>query len=201
VLRAATEINWFDEFSRRWGRQLLWVGGWSFAPLPKLLPRLHQWLLVASIIPLAVRMLRSRPRDLGFAAFCILACLGVAAGQAVHMAQSKGALGFVATPVWYAAIALPWLFVGLVWSWNIHERLRRIATATFFGLLLVSEIVGVFFVWLPTFADSYDSTLVVERCSVLAGGKVLFSVGVIGFVAGWIATCFALRSALKKETV
>jgi len=139
-------------------------------------------LLVASIIPLALRLARGGPRDWGLAAFCILACVGVAAGQAVHMAQSKAALGFVGTPVWYAAIALPWLFVGLVWSWNFDERLRRIATTSFFALLLVSEIVGVFFSWLPTVADSYDPLVVFERCSMLAGGNVLFTVGASGFL-------------------
>lgn len=200
VVRAATQINWFDEFSRRWGRQLLWVGGWSFAPLPKFLPRLHQWILAASIIPLILRLSRGGPRHRGFAAFCLLACLGIAAGQAIHMAQSKAALGFVATPAWYAVIALPWLFAGLAWSWRLNERLWRIATTLFFGLLLSSEIVGVFFVWLPTFADSHDPAITIQRCSILAGGKALFALGVVGFVLGWAAACLALKSALRRET-
>jgi hypothetical protein len=200
LLRAAAEINWFDEFSRRWGRQLLWVGGWSFAPLPKLLPRLHQWLLVASIIPLVIRLVRGGPRDRGFAAFCILACVGIATGQAIHMAQSKAALGFVATPAWYAVIALPMLLVGLAWSWNVNERVRQIAITTFFMPLLVSELIGVFFAWLPTFAGSHDPATVFERCSILAGGKVLFVVGAAGFIIGWIAAILALRSSLRKET-
>jgi len=116
------------------------------------------------------------------------------------MAQSKAALGFVATPAWYAAIVLPWLFAGLAWSWNIDQRLQRIATAAFFALLLISEAVGVFFAWLPTFADSRDPALVVERCSSLAGGRALFTVGVAGFLAGWIAACAALLATFRKET-
>jgi hypothetical protein len=41
---------------------------------------------------------------------------------------------------------------------------------------------------------------VFERCSILAGGKVLFVVGAAGFIIGWIAAILALRSSLRKET-
>ena len=200
VWRAALSTQWFDEFARRWGRQMLWVGGWSFAPLPKILPRLHQWILIASLVPLAIRLWRRELRDWNFAAFCVLACLGVAAGQALHMAQSKAALGFVATPAWYAVIALPWLLAGLVWSWGIYERLPSAATTAFFALLLSAEVVGVFFNWLPTFADSADLAVVVDRCSRLAGGKPLFVLGCAAFVVGWAAATAALTKALRRGT-
>jgi len=200
VWKSTKSIEWFDEFSRRWGRQLLWVGGWSFAPLPKFLPRLHQWMLIASLVPLAIRLWRRELRDWNFAVFCVLACLGVGAGQAIHIAQSKAALGFVATPAWYAVIALPWLLVGLVWSWGVQERLRRAATLAFFALLLTAEVVGVFFSWLPTFAASTDVSVVVDRCSELAGGKPLFVIGCAGFVVGWAAATAAVVKSLRRGT-
>jgi hypothetical protein len=201
VIAAAATIDWVDEFERRWGRQLLWVGGWSFAPLPKILPRLHQWLLVASLIPLTLRFWRGGQKDRGFAVFCTVACLGVAAGQAIHMAQSKAALGFVATPAWYAVIVLPWAFAGLVWSWGFDERLRRVALSAFFALLLCSELVGVFFVWLPTFAASNSLVTVVQRCSVLAGGDGFFASGVLGFIGGWVAAVCGLVALFRREKV
>jgi hypothetical protein len=201
VIAAVPTIDWAREFTRRWGRELLWVGGWSFVPLPKILPRIHQWLLAASFVMLLWRLWkRGIPANRAFAAFCVLCCLGIAAGQALHMAQSKAALGFVATPAWYAVIALPWLFAGLAWSWGFDRRVQRGMTAVFFTLLLVSEAVGVFLCWLPTFADSSDPTVVIERCSKLAGGPGFFWIGCAGFGFGWIAACLAMRCAIRKET-
>lgn len=201
VIAAFPTIEWPREFTRRWGRELLWVGGWSFVPLPKILPRIHQWLLAASFAMLLWRLWkRGLPTNRAFAAFCVSCCLGIAAGQALHMAQSKAALGFVATPAWYAVIALPWLFAGLAWSWGFNPKVQRSMTAVFFTLLLVSEAVGVFLCWLPTFADSSDPMIVIERCSKLADGPLLFWTGTSGFVGGWIAACLALGSAIRKET-
>jgi hypothetical protein len=173
-----SEIDWAREWSRRLGRELLWVGGWSFLPLPKIFTQIHQW-LVAGLVLLG--LVRGFPSGLSnrTGVFCLLACLGTLFGMSLHMLETRAAYGFVGTPVWYAAGAIPWFLLLLASTTKDWKRVYVATVLVLSGLFFASECWGIWGVMTPFYSSRSPPVgyhLMSECCAGALGILALFLV-------------------------
>jgi hypothetical protein len=194
VLKSAGAIDWPREWERRLGRELVFVGGWSFAPIPKALRRVLEWLSLCTLLLGAIRAFGSmRRHSLASSrmAMAVVGWISILLAMSWHMAQTHAAFGFVGTPVWYAAIALPWLFLAVAES--IPPRFRKYGIAVWALSFMIVEMTG----WwsLATIqADSTTPTIVLERLAGLHPAWLPPAVG----IAAWLAAAFGAATLLLR---
>lgn len=116
ILRQAFALDWLGELARKYLRQSLFTGGWSYVKTSGGITWVYQvFLLVGAVLAVAAAIRGRR----GEHSSCIArqgagrasALLGAlfAAGLAWHMVSSRQAWGSITTNVWYAAVSFPWL--------------------------------------------------------------------------------------------
>lgn len=116
ILRQAFSLDWLGELSRKYLRQSLFTGGWSYVKTSSAMTWMYQVFLLLGAglaVAAAIRGQRSGraicfTREGAGRASVLLGAL-FAAGLTWHMLSSRQAWGSITTNVWYAAVSFPWL--------------------------------------------------------------------------------------------
>ncbi len=213
AVQTARGIDWWGKFQSKYGRHMLWFGGWSWLRAPDWLSKAHEalvyvamigWLFV--LLPAARRKRMIFRTGIDAIAFLVL-CAGVGIGLCFHAIQSKMALGDVATNAWYAAVSFPWLACLYVQGLNLYPARKIIAIAGTLMVMLygLAEIFGTLFVMAPHYASADWSRIAFNRLALLhtatLGPFWTFPAVIVGAVLGslamgvWLQQCTRIRHA------
>lgn len=211
---AAKEVDWSREISRRYLRHSLWCGGWSWLNPPGMMVKAHEYLIYISglgAVFLLSRKLRHRHwifMHRGSVVRILMLWLGVTAGLCYHMLQTSLALPNVATNIWYAAVAFPWL---LCVFYQGLAGFPRLWLTVFFAVqmlvvYLAAEVYGVLFQMVPAYTGCGWGELAWQRLSqmhlTIVGPWTTFPalaavlILVAGGLAAWLHVLRSEREAL-----
>lgn len=116
IVRQALSLDWLGELARKYLRQSLFAGGWSYVKTSGTITWVYQvFLLIGAGLAAAAAIRKRRSgqatcfsREGAGRASALLGAL-FAAGLTWHMVSSRQAWGSITTNVWYAAVSFPWL--------------------------------------------------------------------------------------------
>ncbi|RIK66832.1 MAG: hypothetical protein DCC66_12685 [Planctomycetota bacterium] len=172
LLRQALALDWLGELARKYLRQSLFTGGWSYVKTSGAITWVYQvFLLIGAglAVAAAIRWRRSgQPtcfsRDGAGRASALLGAL-FAMGLAWHMVSSRQAWGSITTNVWYAAVSFPWLLC--LYYQGAAARNRRAVLMILGGGLIVlhgsAETWGILGEMVPRYTGAPWGDLARER--------------------------------------
>lgn len=176
ILRQAFALDWMGELLRKYLRQSLFTGGWSYVKTSGAITWVYQvFLLIGAGLATAaaVRGRRSgQPicfsREGAGRASVLLGAL-FAAGLTWHMVSSRQAWGSITTNVWYAAVSFPWLLC--LYYQGVVATGRRAALIVLGGGLIVlhgsAETWGILGEMVPRYTGEPWSAAARERLAAM----------------------------------
>ncbi len=176
ILRQAFSLDWLGELSRKYLRQSLFTGGWSYVKTSGAITWVYQvFLLIGAglAVAAAIRGRRSGratcfTREGAGRASALLGAL-FAAGLTWHMVSSRQAWGSITTNVWYAAVSFPWLLC--LYYQGVVATGRRAALIVLGGGLIVlhgsAETWGLLGEMVPRYTGAPWSALARERLAAM----------------------------------
>ncbi len=206
LFRAAADIDWWYELSRRYLRHSLWVGGWSFLQIDRSLTRLHELFICLAMagglwmIPSPRRRCATLFARRGDAPLLILLALSMAAALCYHMVQAQAHLGSVSTNVWYAAVSFPWLlclfYRGLL---ALPGRWTAPVLAIFMLVVfLATELRGTFGIMIPFYTQAPLGALTGSRLAQMHPAWLPPTLTAAALVIQFLLTCLALAVLFNR---